>query len=500
MSAEQLRNHVGGAWVEAGAHGTLPVTDPATDETFALLPLSDDAEIDAAVAAAKAAFWDWRMTPVPRRAAILFRYRQLVVDAQDEIARIIVRENGKPLAEAKGEIVRAVQYIEHAAAAPELMKGSVSENVATGVDIEYIREPLGVFAIIAPFNFPAMIPLYFTWAVATGNTVVMKPSEQCPLTTLKLTELAVQAGLPAGVLNIVMGDKRVVERLAAHPDVVGATFVGSSEIAEVVFKLFSANGKRCQSQGGSKNHLVVTDTAVVDRCLGNIVNSMLGSASQRCFAGSNLLVYGSVHDRFMEAYLAAVRALRIGQGLQPGVDLGPVISAKARDGFAAAVDTAVAQGAEVIVDGRGVTVEGYPKGYWLGPTILRAEPGMDAFDRELFGPVRCVKRVSGLDEALDIINRSTYGHTAAIYTEQGGVAREFRQRAEVGQIGVNIGTPAPIAFYPVGGRKSSLYGALRGRANDAVDFYTDKKVVTSTWHVDVTQAAGVDPAFEGSAT
>ena len=219
MSAEQLRNHVGGEWVAAGAHGTLPVTDPATDETFALLPLSDDAEIDAAVAAAKAAFWDWRMTPVPRRAAILFRYRQLVVDAQDEIARIIVRENGKPLAEAKGEIVRAVQYIEHAAAAPELMKGSVSENVATGVDIEYIREPLGVFAIIAPFNFPAMIPLYFTWAVATGNTVVMKPSEQCPLTTLKLTELAVEAGLPAGVLNIVMGDKRVVERLAAHPDV-----------------------------------------------------------------------------------------------------------------------------------------------------------------------------------------------------------------------------------------------------------------------------------------
>jgi malonate-semialdehyde dehydrogenase (acetylating)/methylmalonate-semialdehyde dehydrogenase len=496
---EQLRNHVAGEWVNAGGAGTLPVTDPATDETIALLPLSSDAEIDAAVAAAKAAFWEWRMTPVPRRAAILFRYRQLVVDAQDEIARIIVRENGKPLAEAKGEIVRAVQYIEHAAAAPELMKGSVSENVSTGVDIEYIREPLGVFAIIAPFNFPAMIPLYFTWAVATGNTVVMKPSELCPLTTLKLTELAVEAGLPKGVLNIVMGDKRVVERLAAHPDVVGGTFVGSSEIAEVVFKLFSANGKRCQSQGGSKNHLVVTDTAVIDRCLGNIVNSMLGSASQRCFAGSNLLVYDAVYDRFMDAYLAAVRSLRLGPGLQEGVDMGPVISAKARDGFVAAVDGGLAQGASLLVDGRGATVEGYPNGYWLGPTVLAAEPGMDVFDRELFGPVRCVRRVSGLDEALGIINRSTYGHTAAIYTEQGGVAREFRQRAEVGQIGVNIGTPAPIAFYPVGGRKTSLYGALRGRANDAVDFYTDKKVVTSTWHVDATQRSGIDPAFEGTA-
>lgn len=494
-----LRNFVGGHWVEAGGGATMPVTDPATGRTIATVPVSTDADIDAAVEAAREAFWSWRMTPVPRRAGILFRYRQLVVDAQDEIARIIVEENGKPLAEAKGEIVRAVQYIEHAAAIPELMKGAVSENIATGVDVEYVREPLGPFAIIAPFNFPAMIPLYFTWAVATGNTVVMKPSELCPLTTIRLTELAAEAGLPAGVLNIVMGDKRVVERLAEHPDVVGGTFVGSSEIAEVVYRLFSVQGKRCQSQGGSKNHLVVTDTAVIDKVMGNIVNSMLGSSSQRCFAGSNLLVYDAVHDAFMERFLTEVRALRLGHGLDEGVDMGPVITEAARDRFVAQVDAAVAGGAEILADGRGATVAGHPGGYWLGPTVLRAEPGTEIFDRELFGPVRCVRRVSGLDEAISIINRSTYGHTAAIYTEQGGAAREFRQRCEVGQIGVNIGTPAPIAFYAVGGRKTSFYGSLRGRANDAVDFYTDKKVVTSTWHADVTQRSGVDPAFEGTA-
>lgn len=494
----RLKNYVAGQWVDVAGDRDIPVTNPATGETIAVHPMSSNDDVDRAIAAADAAFWEWRMTPVPTRSAILFQYRHLVWEHREELARIIVDENGKTFSEGLGELLRALQYIEHAAAVTETMKGSVTENVGSGVDIEAIREPLGVFAVIAPFNFPAMIPLYFTWAVATGNTVIVKPSEHCPLTTIRLVELAEEAGFPPGVVNMALGGKEVVERIAEHPDIVGVSFVGSSEIAKRVYTMVTSHAKRCQSQGGSKNHLVVTDSAEIDRCLPNIVSSMLGNASQRCFAGSNLLVYESVYDQFVERYLDAARALRLGHGMDEATTLGPVISSESHDRLSGAVDTAVAEGGTVLLDGRGVSVEGYPNGNWLGATIIHAGPGMEVWDRELFGPVRAVRAVNGLDEAIDVVNASTYGHTAAIYTEHGGVAREFRQRAQVGQVGVNIGTPAPIAFYPVGGRKTSFYGSLRGRANDAIDFYTDKKIVVSTWHIDTTQASGIDPAFEGS--
>ncbi len=435
------------------------------------------------------------MTPVPQRAAALFRYRELVSGAIDELSELTVAENGKTLAEAKGELVRGLQYIEHACAIPELIKGSASEEIGTGVDTEYIREPLGVFGIVAPFNFPAMIPLYFTWAVACGNTVVIKPSEHCPLTAVRLAELAGEAGFPAGVVNLVLGGADVVSALASHPLVAGISFVGSSEIARRVYTMTTAAGKRCQSQGGSKNHLVVTNSAVVERCLPNIVSSMLGNASQRCFAGSNLLVYDEVWDDVVPRLLDEVRGLRLGHGMDPSTTMGPVISERALRMLEESVETAVEQGADLVLDGRGATVERYPGGFWLGPTMLLAEPGMDVFDRELFGPVRCLRRVQGLEDALEIVNASTYGHTAVVYTEHGGVAREFRQRAQVGQVGINVGTPAPIAFYPVGGRKTSLFGSHRGRANDAVDFYTDKKVVVTTWYGETGRRAAVDPAF-----
>ena len=495
--ADQLRNHIGGEWVDGSAGESIPVTNPATASPIAYSPRSTEADVDRAVAAAAGAFRDWWLTPVPSRSAVMFRYRHLVWEAREELASIIVSENGKTIDEAAGEVLRALQYVEHAAASTETMKGSVTENVGRGVDISYIREPLGPFAIVAPFNFPAMIPLYFTWAVACGNPVIVKPSELCPLTAVRLVELAVEAGFPDGVVNLVHGDRTVVERLAGHPDVVGVSFVGSSEIAERVFTLVTSQGKRCQAQGGSKNHLVVTDSAELDRCLPNIVSSMLGNSSQRCFAGSNLLVYESRWDEVIDRFLDAVRGLRLGSGAEEGVSLGPVISAESLARLRGAVDTAIDDGAELLLDGRGATVDGYPDGHWLGPTVVKAGPGMEVWDREPFGPVRAVRPVGGLDEALDIVNASTYGHTAAIYTEHGGVAREFRQRAEVGQVGINVGTPAPIAFYAVGGRKSSFYGSLRGRANDAVDFYTDKKVVVSTWHADPSQRAAVDPAFEG---
>ena len=492
-----LDNFVAGVWTPIAGSGSVPVTNPATGETIADHPQSNTADVDRAVAAAVGAFRKWWMTPVPTRSATMFRYRHLVSDAQEELSRILVEENGKTLSEARGEMLRALQYIEHACAVTETMKGSVTENVGSGVDIEFIREPLGPFVIVAPFNFPAMIPLYFTWAVAAGNSVIVKPSEHCPLTAVRLVELAAEAGFPPGVVNMVLGDRTVVERLAEHPDVVGLSFVGSSEIAERVYKLTTGYGKRCQAQGGSKNHLVVTDTAVLDKCLPNIVSSLFGSTSQRCFAGSNLLIYSSIYDQFIDRFLEAVQRLRLGSGLNDKTTLGPVISPESRLRLEEAVDKALADGASILLDGRGIMVPGFEGGNWIGPTVMSAAPGMEVFDRELFGPVRCVHGVASLDEALEIINASSYGHTAAVYTEHGGVAREFRQRANVGQIGINVGTPAPIAFYAVGGRKTSFYGSHRGRANDAIDFYTDKKVVVSTWHVDTTQQSGDDPAFEG---
>ena len=495
-STRTLENHIGGNWQAPSGASSVPVTNPASGAVIADLPLSVVADVDAAVGAAHVAYLEWRTVPVATRSAILFRYRQLLWEATEELARIIVDENGKTLAEARGEMLRALQYVEHACAVTETMKGSVTENVGTGVDIEYIKEPLGVFAVIAPFNFPAMIPLYFTWAIGAGNAVVVKPSELCPLTTVRMIELAVEAGFPPGVVNLVLGDRIVVERLAEHPDVVGLSFVGSSDVARRVYTMTTGYGKRCQAQGGSKNHLVVTDTAVLDKCLPNIVSSMLGNTSQRCFAGSNLVVYRSLYDPFMERFLNAVSELRLGYGLDEGTTLGPVISHAALQRFEAAVGAAESQGAKVLLDGRGATVAGYPDGNWMGPTVLAAEPGMAIFDEELFGPVRCVMPVDGLDEAIDVVNASSFGHSAAIYTEHGGVAREFRQRADVGQVGINVGTPAPIAFYGVGGRKRSFYGSHRGRANDAIDFYTDKKVVVSTWHVDTTQETAVDTAFE----
>ncbi len=475
-----LENLVGGTW-QGVAGPVSEVRDPGNGEVLAHHPSSSPADVDQVVAAARSAFPAWKATPVPERARTLFRYHRALTDAESELAELIVRENGKTLPEARGELLRAFQYVEHACAVPELQKGAFTENVGTGVDSQFVREPLGVFAVVAPFNFPAMIPLYFTWAVACGNTVVVKPSELCPLTTIRMAELASEAGFPDGVVNVVLGGAEVVGALAEHPDVVGMSFVGSSAIAEAVYKLVTGQGKRAQCQGGAKNHLVVAGDAQLDRCLPNLVNSMLGNASQRCFAGSNVLVESRVYDDFLARFLEAAAAIRVGYGLDPEVTMGPVITSRALEGMHRAVEAAESAGATVLLDGRQVQVDGYPDGHYLGPTILAAEPGMAIFDDELFGPVRCVKRVESVAEALDIINRSRYGHTAAIYTADGHTARDFARQADVGQVGINVGTPAPIAFYPVGGRRTSFYGSHRGRANDAVDFYTDKKVIVSTW-------------------
>ncbi|MHB1508113.1 MAG: CoA-acylating methylmalonate-semialdehyde dehydrogenase [Acidimicrobiales bacterium] len=496
MATRTLQNYADGAWRPVHGTSSVDVTNPATGERLGLLPMSDSRDIAEVIASATKGFGGWRRVPVPRRADILFRYRQLLTDATDELAKIITAENGKTLAESRGELVRAIQYVEHAAAAPETMKGAVTVNIGEGVDIEYIREPLGPFAIVAPFNFPAMIPLYFTWAVATGNTVVIKPSELCPLTTIRMVELAEDAGFPPGVVNVLLGGPEAVDALCVHPDMAGVSFVGSSAVAKIVYSRASGALKRCQAQGGANNHLVVSDSAVLGSCMANVVSSLYGNASQRCFAGSNLLVYRSVYKQVVERLVRATESLVLGNGVDPGVTLGPVISEQSRTRLIRAVDEAESAGARVLLDGRGAKVTKYPEGHWLGPTLIEARPDSPVWTAELFGPVRCIAAVDGYDEAVSVINASEFGHTAVIYTELGGEARRFREDALVGQVGINVGTPAPIAFYPVGGRRASFYGSLRGRAEDAVDFYTDKKVVVSTWHADTSSIASADPAFE----
>jgi malonate-semialdehyde dehydrogenase (acetylating) / methylmalonate-semialdehyde dehydrogenase len=479
---QALKNYIDGVWTASSSTEGTEVRNPATGEPIARCPSSTEAEVDAAISAGRRAFPGWSSTPVTKRAAALFELRQRLAEATPEIAKIMVEENGKSYSESLGEMGRALEYVEHATAISELMKGSISENVSGGVDTQYVREPLGVFAVVAPFNFPAMIPLYFSWAVACGNSVVVKPSELCPLTTVRIVELAEQCGFPAGVINVILGGVRAVQQLASHRDVAGISFVGSSSAAEAVYKSASQHGKRAQCQGGAKNHLVVTGSAELDKCLPNLVNSAFGQASQRCFAGSNILAEAERYEEVRDRFVSASRAIRLGEDSDDGVTMGPVISQASLDRAHVEIEHAIGEGAKVLLDGRGARVEGKPGGYWLGPTILEAEPGMRVFDNELFAPVRCLKSIRDLDEAIEIIDRSSFGHTAVIYTERGGAAKEFARRVNVGQVGVNVGTPAPIAFYPVGGRKSSFFGALRGRANDAVDFYTDKKVVVSTWH------------------
>ena len=481
MEIRKLKNYIDGKWVDSETGTFFPIVNSLNGQTIALCPDSTTNEVDQAVSQAKKAFMSWRNTIPTRRADVLYSFRERLISARNELAEIITLEHGKTLSDSKGELTRAIQYVEHPCGIPELLKGSHSEDVGTGVDEYYVREPLGVFSILPPFNFPAMIALYFTWPIACGNTVVVKPSELCPMTMLRITELAEESGLPPGVLNVVNGGPPVGERLCTHPDIEGVTFVGSSRVAKMVYRTATSHGKRAQCQGGAKNHVLVMEDANLDEAIPNIVNSCFGHTSQRCFAVSNLLVDQKIRDEFNEQFVTACQKLKLGDGLDPNVNMGPVVNKQALDRIYEGVETALKQGAKLILDGRNPKVDGYPNGYFFAPTLLEAEPDNFAFKEEIFGPVRCVKSVKTLQEAINIINSSSYGHTGVIYTQNGGWARHFARNVNTGQIGINVGTPAPIAFYPVGGRKISFYGSHRGRANDAIDFYTDKKVIVTKW-------------------
>jgi malonate-semialdehyde dehydrogenase (acetylating)/methylmalonate-semialdehyde dehydrogenase len=478
-----VRNYVDGSWRDASAADTLPVTNPASGEALGRVPLSGAQDVDAAVQAALAAFPMWRATPAPVRVRVLFRLRALLEEHKEELARQLTIEHGKVIAETRGEVQRGIENVEHACGIPTLMMGDTVEEIAPGVDSSSWRQPLGVFAVITPYNFPVMIPLWFwPYAVATGNTVVLKPSEQDPLTHQKIVELAEQAGLPAGVLNVVHGGRACVEAICDHADIVGVSFVGSSRVAETVYRRASAAGKRVQALGGAKNYLIVLPDADMDLTLEACHSSIFGSTGQRCLAGSIVVGVGDAHPQIRERMLDAAASIRLGNGLEEGTDMGPVISAEHRDRVQAFITQGAADGAKLSLDGRGASVRGLEGGYWVGPTVFEdVAPDSSIGTEEIFGPVAGINRARDLDEAVAMMHRSRYGNACSIFTTSGKAARDFRYRAGISMIGVNIGVAAPMAFFPFGGSKGSFYGDLKAQGRDAVSFFTDQRVVIERW-------------------
>ena len=471
---------VAGQYHSAGGGEREPIPDPADGQTIAVLPYSSASEIDAAVAAAKDALGDWALTPPPERAQIMFRYKVLLEQHLEELTRLVTRENGKTLAEARGEVRRGIEVVDFACGAPTLLTGGMLPQIARGIDEDLTRHALGVVAGITPFNFPAMIPLWMIpMALVCGNTFVLKPSPRTPLSSVRLAELLGEAGLPDGVLNIVHGGKEAVDALIAHPDVVAVSFVGSAGVARAVYREAAAQGKRVQALGGAKNHLVVMDDADLESAVPNMIGSAFGCAGQRCLAGSVAVGVGPVADDLVRSLAEQAEALTMGAGIDPQTELGPVIREQRRRELLGYVEQAAAGGATLVLDGRGA---GPDRGYFLGATIFdEVTPEMPLWQEELFGPVLGVARVPSIDDAIELVNRSRFGNTAVIFTNSGKNAREFRQRAQAGMIGVNVGVPAPMAFFPFGGWKDSFFGDLHATGMDAVLFYTATKVTVTRW-------------------
>ena len=479
----RVANYIGGRSVGSEAPEALPVVDPGTGEILGETPLSTTREVDRAVASAQRAFPGWRATPAVERARVLFRLKALLDEQREPLARSLTREHGKGVAESRGELQRGIENIEHACGILSLMMGEALEDVASGIDCEVFRQPVGVFAGITPYNFPVMIPLWFwPYAIAAGNTFVLKPSEQNPLTHGRIVELAEAAGLPPGVLNVVHGGREVVDTLLGHPEVAGVSFVGSSPVAREVYARAARAGKRVQALGGAKNHMIVLPDADLDGAAASCVSSVYGSAGQRCLAGSVIVGVGRAYDAIRDRFLDRAASLRVGYGLDERSEMGPVISREHRDRVRGYIEHGISEGASLPLDGRDIAVAGYPEGHWIGPTVMEGlRPGMTVAGEEIFGPVAGLTRASSLDEAVELMARSRYGNACSIYTASGRAAREFRYRAGISMIGVNIGVAAPMAFFPFGGTRDSFYGDLKAQGTDAVRFYTDQRVVISRW-------------------
>jgi malonate-semialdehyde dehydrogenase (acetylating)/methylmalonate-semialdehyde dehydrogenase len=473
--------YINGQWVRPEGRTAAAIYNPATGAQLAEVPYADDADVDAAVRTAHEAFLKWREVPVVDRVQVLYRYKALLDKHAAELASILTRENGKTAEDAKMEVRRAIQMVEVACGMPSLMMGDSLNDVAAGLDCKTIRQPIGVCAGITPFNFPAMVPMWmWPFAIASGNTFVLKPSEKVPMTPTRAIGLLHEAGLPPGVLNLVHGGKGAVDALLSHPLVKAVSFVGSTPVAKYIYTTAAAHGKRVQALGGAKNHLVVMPDADMPKTVDAIIGSAFGAAGERCLAGSVLVPVGDAAGPLLDLLVKRTEALAVGDGSQSGVEMGPLVTSdhcKRVEGY---VEKGVAEGAVPLVDGRKRKESG--NGYFLGPTIFdHVTPAMTIAREEIFGPVLSVIRVNTLDDAIDLVNRSPFGNATAIFTSSGRSAREYSSRCEVGMVGVNVGVAAPMAFFPFAGWKHSFFGDLHAHGKDAVAFYTEQKVIMSRW-------------------
>jgi malonate-semialdehyde dehydrogenase (acetylating)/methylmalonate-semialdehyde dehydrogenase len=477
---KQISHWIGGRVVpgESGRSGV--VYNPATGKQTGVVDFATVEEVDRAVQTAKAAFPAWRAVSLAKRAEIFFRIRELVHERREEVAKILTAEHGKVLSDAIGEVTRGLEVIEFCCGIPTLLKSEYSEQASTGIDVYSIRQPLGVVAGITPFNFPAMVPMWM-WApaLACGNTFVLKPSEKDPSASLWTAELLKEAGVPDGVFNVVMGDKVAVDAVLAHPDLAAVSFVGSTPIARYVYETATSTGKRCQALGGAKNHMIVLPDADIDMAADAAVSAAYGSAGERCMAISQVVAVGDVADPLIDAIKQRIPKVKVGDGMDPTSEMGPLVTAEHRDKVASYVEGAPNEGAKVLVDGR----DGAPDdGFFLNPSLIDdVKPGMRAYDDEIFGPVLGVTRVATYDEAVGLVNDNPYGNGTAIFTRDGGVARQFQFDVQAGMVGINVPIPVPVAYYSFGGWKSSLFGDRHIYGPEGIEFYTRGKVVTSRW-------------------
>ena len=478
-----FRNYIDGTWVASKAAETVDVINPATGEVLGRTPLSTAAEVDAAAQAAAAALPAWRQTPAQDRIQYLFKLKALLESNLEEIGRTITMECGKTVEEAIGEMRRAIENVEVACGIPMMMKGEIAEDIAPGLDEIMLRQPVGVCATIAPFNFPGMIPFwYLPYALACGNTYVLKPSEKTPMTMQLIFTLIEQAGLPKGVVNLVNGAKEAVDSILDHPQIRAITFVGATETARYIYRRAAENGKRVQAQGGAKNPIIILPDADMDMAVKITADSAFGCAGQRCLATSLAITIGEARRPFVERICEAAANRRVGNGLEPGIQMGPVINSASQERIERLISQGAAEGASLPVDGRRAVIQGYKNGYFVRPTILLDLPlGGEVARTEIFGPVLGVAHMDSFDEAIAVINRGTYGNQASLFTSSGSAARKFRYEVQAGNIGINIGVAAPMAYFPFSGWKDSFFGDLHGQGNDAVEFFTQKKIVVERW-------------------
>src|SRR6266852_6301574 len=479
----KLQNYVNGAWRPSTTAEYVEVINPATAEVLTRPPLSTDADVDSAVQTAAEAFPVWRRTPPGERIQYLFKLKNLLEEHLDELAKLITLENGKTFAEAKAELRRGIENVEVACGIPMMMQGYNLEDVTPGVDETMIRQPLGVVAAITPFNFPAMIPFWFLpYAIACGNTFILKPSERVPLSMCRAFELLEKTGLPKGVVNLVNGGKEVVNALCDHPQVRAISFVGSTPVARHVYTRSAASGKRMQCQGGAKNHVIVLPDADMELATQIISDSAFGCAGQRCLAVSVAVTIGEAQKTFRDSIAHAASSIRVGNGLDAGVQMGPVITRESKQRIESLISAGVGEGAKPIVDGRNTKIPKYESGNFLTPTVLDGLPSTSQLaNTEIFGPVLSLVHANSIDEAMEFLRRSPYGNQASLFTTSGSAARKFRYEAPAGNIGINIGVAAPMAYFPFSGWKESFFGILHGQGRDAVEFYTESKVVIERW-------------------